>query len=89
MPLTPTMLLMPSAGAPLVLGKRIGDDRSRVGEQERGADALHDAEHDQVCRTGATGHPVDGEHERGGRVDDEPEVELPGPMNSPITSRFR
>ena len=74
MPLTPTMLLMPERHAALVGGKRVGDDRRRVGQQEGRADALHDAEDDQVDGPGAPGHPVDGQHQRGDRVDDEAEV---------------
>ena len=74
MPLTPTMLLMPSAMPRWFGGKGVGDDRRRVREQAGAADALHDAEDDQVARAGAAGHPVDREQQRGDRVDDEAEV---------------
>ncbi len=74
MPLTPTMLLMPERHAALVGGERVGDDRRRVGQQERRADPLHDAEHDQIRRPRAPVHPVHRQHQRRERVDDEAEV---------------
>ncbi len=60
--------------AALVLRERVGQDGAGVAQQERAADALHDPEQQQVERAAAAGHPVDGEHERGRGVDDEPEV---------------
>ena len=74
MPLTPTMLLIPSAMPALVGREGVGDDRRRVGEQAGRADPLHDPEHDQVGGAGAAGQPVDGQEQRGDRVDDEAEV---------------
>ncbi len=57
--------------AALVLGERVGDDRRGIGQQERRADALDDAEDDQVGRTLAAAQPVDRQHQRGDRVDHE------------------
>jgi hypothetical protein len=48
---------------PLVGGKRVGDDRGRVGEQTRRTDPLHDAEADQEERAVGPGEPVDGEQQ--------------------------
>ena len=74
MPLTPTMLLMPERHPALVGGEGVGDDRRRVGQQAGAADALDDAEDDQVHRARRAGHPVDRQQQRGDGVDDEAEV---------------
>ena len=78
-PLTPTMLLMPERHPALVGREGVGEDRRRVGQQEGRADPLDDPEHDQVVAPGAPGHPVDGQQQRGDRVDDEAEVVHPHP----------
>ena len=60
--------------APLVRGEGIGQDGGRVADQEGGADTLHDASGDQPDGAGFTDERIDGEDERGGRVDDEAQV---------------
>jgi hypothetical protein len=42
-------------------GKRVGDDRRRVGHQARAAYALHDPQNDQIISAGGTGKPIDRE----------------------------
>ena len=74
MPLTPTMLLIPSAMPRWLAGKASVMIAAGVGEQAGAADALDDAEDDQVGGAGAPGHPVDRQQQRGDRVDDEAEV---------------
>jgi hypothetical protein len=64
----------PQRHAALGGGEGVGDDRGRVGEQAGAADALDNAEDDQVGGAGAPRHPVDREQQRGGGVDDEAEV---------------
>ena len=65
--------------ATLVGGERVGQDRRRVGQQARSADALHDTKQDEVCRAGAPGEPVDRQEQRSDRVDHEAEVVDPHP----------
>ena len=60
--------------AALVGGERVGDDRRRVREQAGAADALDDAEDDEVRRAGAAVEPVDRQQQRRDGVDDEAEV---------------
>ena len=52
MPLTPTMLLMPSAIPRWWTGKASVPSPG-IGEQTRLADTLHDTEYDQVVRAGS------------------------------------
>jgi hypothetical protein len=70
----PDDVVDPQRHPALVGGKGVGDDRRRVGQQAGAADALHDPEDDQEGRAGAALHPVDGQQQRGHRVDDEAEV---------------
>ena len=64
----------PQRHAALARREGVGDDRRRIGQQAGAADALHDAEDDQVGGSGAPLHPVDGQQQRGHGVDDEAEV---------------
>jgi hypothetical protein len=74
----------PERHSPLVGGKRVGQDRGRVGQQEGTADPLHDPENDQIRRAGAARHPVDRQQQRRDRIDHEPEVvELDPPEHVP------
>jgi hypothetical protein len=58
----------------LVLREGVGDDRARVGEQQRSADALADAHEDEPQRTGATAQPRRRERQREQRENGEAEV---------------
>ena len=73
-PLTPTMLLMPSAIPRWLAGNASVMIAAALASRQAAADALHDAEDDQERRAGATVQPVDGQDQRGDGVDDEAEV---------------
>ena len=73
----------------LVGGERVGEDRGGVGEQERGADALHDAEDDQPVGARTPVQPVDrqeerrdGEHEEAERVHAHAPVQVAEPAEA-------
>ena len=64
----------PHGLAPFVLGEGVGEDGTRVGEQERRTDALPHPHEDDPQRAIGTGHPGDGQQNREHREDGEPEV---------------
>ena len=78
-PLIPTTLVIPSARPRWFAGNASVRIATELRDQERRADALHDAEADQPVGAGAAGHPVDRQEQRGERVDDEAEVVHPHP----------
>ena len=65
--------------AALVARERVGDDGGRVGEQERAADALHDAPEDQPQRGRDSLHPGDSQRDRGDGEDRKADVVHPDP----------
>jgi hypothetical protein len=71
--------LTPSASPRSVGGEGVGEDRARVGEDQRAAHALPDAHQDQPERRRLTVHPRDREQDREGGEDGEAEVEHPHP----------
>ena len=74
----------PERHAALVGGEGVGEDRRRVGEQAGAADPLDEPEADQEEGAVGAGHPVDRQHQRGDRVDDEAEVvDLHPPVHVP------
>jgi hypothetical protein len=71
--------VQPERGAALVGRERVGEDRGRVGEQERAADALHHPPDDQPQRAGHPVHPRHGQEDRSDGEHREPEVVHPHP----------
>ena len=65
MPLTPTMLLIPSAMPRWLAGKASVRIAAELASRQAAADPLDDAEADQVDGAGAAGHPVDRQQQRG------------------------
>ena len=79
MPLTPTMLLMPSAIPRWLAGNASVRIAAEFASRNAAPTPCTTRKHDQVGGAGAAGEPVDRQHQRGGRVDDEAEVVHPHP----------
>ena len=71
----PGHLIQAQGQAALVMRERVGEDRAGVGHQERAADALQDAHHDQPQRGGGAMHPGQREQHGEDREQGEAEVE--------------
>ncbi len=73
-PLTPTMLLMPSAMPRWLAGKASVMIAAALASRNAAPTPCTMRKHDQIRGPGSPGHPVDGQQQRGDRVDDEAEV---------------